>query len=463
MLLDCSCLNVFKKIYVGFSGGADSTALLLLLAESAECADFSLEAVHFEHGIRGSESLEDALWCRNFCENRNIPFRRIDLEMGRNTANLEAEARILRLQAWKKIVNPLTDAVALGQHIDDRIENLFLRLMRGSNSTGLTSLRSSQKIDGITFVRPLVNLRRSDIESFLLKAGVDDWRIDRTNNQNIYRRNVLRNKIIPLLNSEFPGSDKALIKSMSALEADAMFLEKSATDIYMKLFCKGDDKPLRSIPLADFAGIDLALRPRILRLWLTDLLGYDVIVTSNFMYRLNRHLEETADRRSLIPLTGGLSLSLEKGTISLYRDEVESVESTLNWYWKEHPEIRWGDFIFTATPVADLAKSKLQERCSDTVYFDLNSFPESLVIRSRKDGDRMRPFGNTSYVKVKKLLQQTGMNLYEKRHLPVLETPTGEIIWLPGVRRSDIANISDESCEKILELKFYNVSSSGSL
>ena len=114
----------FEKIYIGFSGGADSTALLLVMQKQAEKKNFSIEAVHFEHGIRGKASCEDAKWCRNFCELRNIPFKQIDLHINHNCSNIEATARRLRLNAWSNIVNSNNEAVVLGQHADDRIENL---------------------------------------------------------------------------------------------------------------------------------------------------------------------------------------------------------------------------------------------------------------------------------------------------------------------------------------------------
>jgi len=77
----------YKKIYVGFSGGADSTALLLLLHAdviNSSHNNFHFEAVHFEHGLRGEESLRDAQWCKKFCEDRNIPFKIVSF----NTLNI---------------------------------------------------------------------------------------------------------------------------------------------------------------------------------------------------------------------------------------------------------------------------------------------------------------------------------------------------------------------------------------
>ena len=159
-----------KNVCCGFSGGADSMTLLLLLSEAAEAFHFTLNAIHFEHGLRGRAGEEDAAFCRDFCSKRKIPFSCISLHVPENLENhegIEAAARRLRMNHWKQL--PENSIVALGHNGDDLIENLFLRLMRGSNVSALTSLSELTVNQNVTIFRPLLSYSRKTIESFYCK------------------------------------------------------------------------------------------------------------------------------------------------------------------------------------------------------------------------------------------------------------------------------------------------------
>ncbi|MBO5922986.1 MAG: tRNA lysidine(34) synthetase TilS, partial [Lentisphaeria bacterium] len=134
-----------KKLRVGFSGGADSTALLLLLLEWNFSAG-QIEAVHFDHGLRGKESTADGLWCQDFCRERNIKFTLVKLDLSTAVArgcSLEDAARNARLE-WYRNHDDNTPIV-LAHHAGDVAENMLLKLARGSNVSSLNSLREERK------------------------------------------------------------------------------------------------------------------------------------------------------------------------------------------------------------------------------------------------------------------------------------------------------------------------------
>ena len=141
-------------IFCGFSGGADSTAALLLARKYQEQFGYTLHAVHFNHRLRGKESDQEAQNAEIFAAGLNIPFTCVNLTIPPGE-NLESAARTARLEAWKKLIIPGKKcAVLLGHHADDRRENLLIRLCRGSNSGGLSSMRAVSELEGITFIRP---------------------------------------------------------------------------------------------------------------------------------------------------------------------------------------------------------------------------------------------------------------------------------------------------------------------
>ena len=144
---------------VGFSGGADGTALLLGMHQ-ANTGVFT--AVHFHHGLRGAEADADEAWCRTFCATRSIPFISKHLDVPYNTRrgeSCEEAARRLRLEAWQALSQG-KKPILLAHHADDAIEELFLRLARGSNTSALVPLKPVRKLHGLTILRPLLSFRK---------------------------------------------------------------------------------------------------------------------------------------------------------------------------------------------------------------------------------------------------------------------------------------------------------------
>ncbi|MBO7090465.1 MAG: tRNA lysidine(34) synthetase TilS, partial [Victivallales bacterium] len=237
--------DVHGRVFVGFSGGADSTALLILLSQ----AGLDVTAVHFQHGIRGAAAEDDAAWCEQFCAKRKIRFVRENLAVPSNRfrgESVEEAARRLRLEAWRRLVNADGDAVFLAHHADDALEDLLLRLARGGNCTGLTGLRDERFINGVRFLRPLLDVRKIQLEDFLRSQGVADWRLDATNDDSAYRRNAVRNELLPLMRRIFDG-DGGLRQSLRVLRQDADYLETQAEECLKRLT---DLESWRQIPMA---------------------------------------------------------------------------------------------------------------------------------------------------------------------------------------------------------------------
>ena len=431
----------FRRIFAGFSGGADSTALLLLLAKEAGKRGFGLKAVHFEHGLRGKESIADAKWCRKFCELRNIDFMKIGLNV--NAArqpgeSTESAARRLRLEEWGILAGNQYSFVALAHNANDRVENVLLRLMRGSNVSGLTSLREVQKIGNITFIRPILGYKRGEIEDFLKTKRVSDWRTDSSNADNEYRRNFFRNRIIPLISEKFPNADSSILKSVHALEQDADFIENVASEIFKSV------KTSESVDTAYLKTMHPAILVRFLRYWISEKTKSDFIPDSEFMLRFNAELNRMFSGKNsiLLPLHGkSLFLCIKKEITSFCKRTAKSTKETqISWKWQSKRELRWHSFklkvkINSGKVIPEFIRSE------NTVYFDAGLLPSELTLRECRNGDVMVPFGKTTQVRLKKLFESGKIPADRKKKTPVICNNNGEIIWIPGVRRANFANI----------------------
>lgn len=212
--LDPDCLPFLRQpVVLGLSGGRDSVALLRLLVQQG-C---SVHALHVHHGIRAAEADADAAFCARLCDELDVPFelQRVDVptlaqEQG---VSLETAGRHARRWLLASAARRCRGCVvALAHHADDQAETVLFRLARGA--AGLRGMQAVHVAGGITWLRPMLSWRRSDITAWLEKIG-QPWREDSTNAVPDVARNALRLEALPALNKAL-GRDVTPILARSA-------------------------------------------------------------------------------------------------------------------------------------------------------------------------------------------------------------------------------------------------------
>ncbi len=420
--------GVHGRAFVGFSGGADSTALLLLLSQ----AGLNVTAVHFQHGIRGGDAEADAAWCEQFCAARNIRFIRENLAVPSNRLpreSMEEAARRLRLEAWRRLADADGDVVFLAHHADDALEDLLLRMARGANCTGLTGLRDERILNGVRFLRPLLDIRKEQLEEWLRSQGVDDWRLDATNSDNAYRRNAVRNELLPLMRRIFDG-DGGLRQSLRVLRQDADYLEAQAEECLRRLT---DLESWRRIPMP--------LLPRVFRTWLQNQTGQDELPVRQTVERLALELQRFSGHPVTFTMEGGQRLRLSRNGLELLEtDEPQETEPpAVEWRWREQPVIHWNGCV-------------LKIGGANGERFAAKLLPDVLTIRSWQSGDRMVPFGQTKAKKLQDVFSDAKIPREIRHRLPVVSA--GDvIIWVPGVRRAEFGRVSPEEEAVVISIE----------
>lgn len=216
LTLPSTPLRPGDRACVALSGGADSTALLLLLHAAntlpRNALGVGLSAIHINHTLRGDESDGDQRFVEDLCGRFDIPLhlRRVDTRAHAETRRqtLEEAARNLRYEAFRALLAEGTATHILTAHtLDDQAETVLMKLLRGAWLEGLSAIAPT--LDNGRILRPLLATRREHLRSYL--AAHDQlWREDSSNTDESFTRNRLRHTVLPVLRAENPGIDTTL-------------------------------------------------------------------------------------------------------------------------------------------------------------------------------------------------------------------------------------------------------------
>lgn len=270
-----------KNVFVGFSGGADSTMVLLIANHFKKIYNFNIKAVHFEHGLRGNEALGDAKHCVDFCNDMNIDIEVVHLNL-KNSSQIEGIARQARLDWWNDNCDE-NSVVMLGHHLDDQIENFLIRMSRGSNITGLIGIRSISKMNKFTIIRPLLETSKKDIEKYLTDENFD-WVIDNTNNDCICQRNYIRNELLPKWYKQHGFIYGGIKQSLNTISEDADFIETEVKNKFDEI------KNMDGISINFWKSLHSAIRVRLLRMWVNTVVP-EYVPSKAFVGQFNNMCE----------------------------------------------------------------------------------------------------------------------------------------------------------------------------
>lgn len=191
-----------KTLVVAVSGGPDSLALLDLLYQIKEQYHFRLLAAHLDHQLR-PDSFEEEKVISAYCQNKSIELINEKWPQSlQPLGGVEAAARKYRYDFLVKIMrNYQGDYLLTAHHMDDLLENILLKFIRSGNPSEMNSLRAISEMQGMTLLRPLLNVTKADLLEYDKKHHIP-YVIDQTNNEDDTLRNKLRHHVIPLLKKE---------------------------------------------------------------------------------------------------------------------------------------------------------------------------------------------------------------------------------------------------------------------
>ena len=265
-LIDRSLLERGTTVAVAVSGGRDSITLLALLHEHRQELDIRVCCVHVCHHIRENAE-QDALAVQSFCRDRDIPFRRYDvdvLEAGKEISHcVEAAARTLRYRAFEECMKSgFADCVAVAHTADDVAETVLFNLIRGSGTGGASAMKPVLRLPSGNVIRPFYRASRAGVAALsrALELPICE---DETNADLCYSRNRLRAQVLPALEQAHPGAVRNLLAFSERMGEIDAFLRRCAEG-YLRNGCLSTRVPKACLPYAlRIALADLGVRQNV--------------------------------------------------------------------------------------------------------------------------------------------------------------------------------------------------------
>ena len=243
-------INLIKdgdKIVLGVSGGPDSICMLDMMRELKEekNINFEIYVAHVNHMIR-EEAIEDEKYVQNYCLKHNIKFfvKRVDVQKIANDKKIGTEeaGRKVRYDFFEEVLQKTgSNKIAIAHNKNDKIETIIMHLLRGS---GLSGLKGIEPIRDNKYIRPLIECERQEIEQYCKNRKLQP-RIDKTNFENEYTRNKIRNIVIPYIKKEFnPNIIQTLSRLSEVATDESNYIDLQTQKIYNKLLIEKSDKQI---------------------------------------------------------------------------------------------------------------------------------------------------------------------------------------------------------------------------
>jgi tRNA(Ile)-lysidine synthase len=453
-----------ERVLVAVSGGADSVALLLCLQRLSARLKINVTAAHLNHRLRGAESDADEKFVRRLCARRGIDLV-VESSPVRSRAaaakqNLEEAAREARYDFLRRAARQSgAGRIAVGHTLNDQAETVLMRLFRGSGAAGLSAVYPV--VDGI-IVRPLIDTARADILRYLKSLKVRH-REDSSNRDLELSRNRLRKKWIPLLSREFnPRLVEALSREAELARETSEFLEQVSRAEYERL-----RSPVQggfSLPAREIVERHTLMGKLIVRHALREVRGSLKGITMRHVEAVLR-LCRAGQSGKATEMPGGITAVRRFKNVAVLRDRPgtgSSFEYRLRLPGRcavpeagiEIVALENGD----ATLFSRLSSGKgIREQGENRVaspfssaWLDRDRLPKTLIVRSRRPGDR---YGGAGHRKVKKMFIDARIELQARSTLPVVAAGDA-VVWIPGFRPArEYAARADSAHPLLLEAR----------
>ena len=423
------------KLLVACSGGIDSMVLSSILNELG----YDISLAHINYNLREQDSILDKELVESYAEEHNLTLFThnvfLDDTLKESSKNLQAEARRIRYEFFDRVSEAKEiDFILTAHHLDDQLETLFFNLNRKmhlDNLSGIPKKRSS-------ILRPMLEISKKEIQQYALNNGVL-FRDDKSNAENKYDRNKIRNTIIPAITEAFPEFREGFKQSIENFN--------SGLNFYRAIIEEWKSKVSR--PEVDGIKINFT---ELLKSPDPNYLLYIIISPLGFKMDIAKQVFSSAKKQAT-----GATFEIKSHKILINRNEIICISKEPE---AEINQVLWSKYSPTVKFKLHVYRKEILDSWNRPIdldkneaLFDVEKVKFPLQVRMIREGDKIKPFGmQGKQKKVKKLLTDLKINRFEKSKIPVITDSEDQIIWIPGFCHSNYAKIKNKTA-KFLHLK----------
>lgn len=412
-----------EKILVGFSGGADSTALLHILSKLTD----NLTAIHLNHNWRGIEAKSDEEFAFQFAKSLGVEFYSEALD--ENNKKTETIARELRYDFFKRAKEKFNaKAVFLAHNKNDNAETLIYRLIKGTGTKGMSGIPIIRDF----YYRPLLNFSRAEIENYLNLNNLK-FILDSSNKNTKYKRNLIREEIFPLMNQINKKSLDSISTFIKINEMNQKILDKIISEAQMSVTYDGT-----------------LLRDKFLNLSLE--IQYEIINRKFIGILKNRDFKNTEKILNFIKNNISSTLSLNSELLlKVYDNKIYTVKKP-SPIQNAETSLKLGENYFEGFKIT-IEPIDTPSIFSKNEYINLD-FKNDYKIRFKKAGDIFQPFGQKSAQKLKTFLIKKKIPSEIRDKIPMI-TLGDEILLISNIAMSEKLRVDkfQKTCYKFIITK----------
>lgn len=443
-----------NSVVVAVSGGPDSICLLHLL--STLCKAQQVCCAYVDHRLRPDESVVEGELVHNYCQEQGIECfsKTVDVpaEVGLTGESVEACARRLRyriLEGVRSYKN--ADLIAVGHTADDQVEEVLLRLIRGSGLKGLSGMRPRHG----RIVRPLLELTRAEILGYLQDQGIS-YCHDSSNDDPRFLRNRIRRELLPLLEKRFnPSIRKMILKTAGILESeeDLLSLESerlfgSMAEVHEIQNTSGSSHQV-TVSIDRLSACHQAHRRRIIEqaCWQA---GFRP--DSDSIFRIEELSTRAGSGAELHLPDGGRVVKQYDSLLFARLDASHSPRERFSQEATFRVEIPCPGVYRVAELQTTLQVEVVESRVAPepgVLVLDADQITFPLVLRSVEPGDRFTPLHGPGSRKISRFLNDRKIPAHRRFHFPVL-TSGNDIVAVVGLEIDDRYRVSEQTCRVLL-------------
>lgn len=427
-----------RSVLVGVSGGQDSVALAHALI--ALRPELRVGAIHVHHGMRGERADRDAACVRGLCESLGVEYfiarRDVPAESAESGLNAEQAGRLARYEEYERVADERRfERIATGHTGTDRAETLLLNLFRGAGLDGLSSIPPRRG----AIIRPLILATRDETASYCRRHGLPVCTDESNLDAGYARRNLIRLQLMPMIEEQFPGAERALMRACEAVEEELAWTEPLLRRRLGAATLEAGGERLL-LDAEALASEHQGALHRLLRMALEDVRGDAEGLTREHIERV-AELARSGGTGTIVELPGQLRVRKQYATLAIETADSDTKLPPERAALPVPGEARLPRRGVTVS--ADVVEPPEGFAAEDpmTVYVGAEVAEAGLVLRSHGPGERFVPFGMTGSRKLQDFFVDEKVPRPMRDRIPVVTDAGGRILWVVGHRLAEAARV----------------------